>query len=75
MHGAPRGEQEQALPEEVNLHAPSPNPVRGQTVIRFDLPEAASVHIAVHDLLGREVLRVVEGERAAGYHRVMLDGA
>ncbi len=39
------------------------------------MPEAGRVTLAVYDALGREVARLVDGERPAGRYEVVLDGA
>jgi hypothetical protein len=44
------------LPEAFRLHPNYPNPFNPETVIRFDLPEAARVRLEVYDVLGRCVL-------------------
>jgi probable HAF family extracellular repeat protein len=54
------------------LHAPAPNPAAGSTTLRFDLPTAGRVRLAIHDMLGREVALPVDGERPAGVHEVTL---
>lgn len=45
-----------------------PNPFNPSTEIRFELPEAASVRLAVYDLQGREVARLLDGRLGAGPH-------
>jgi|GEM_PF-1431628 len=62
------------IPSEFALHAAYPNPFNPGTTVRFDLPEAAEVYLVVYDLLGREVVRLVDGRREAGYYRVIWDG-
>ncbi|MDT7858300.1 T9SS type A sorting domain-containing protein, partial [Rubrivirga sp. S365] len=57
-----------ATPTEFALHAPAPNPSRGTVTVRYDLPEAASVRLAVYDLLGREVALLADGSVESGYH-------
>jgi len=52
-----------------------PNPARGGGRTVFALPSAASVHLAVLDVQGREVLVLADGEYAAGRHSVAFDGA
>jgi serine protease AprX len=47
-----------------------PNPATGSTAIRFSLSTAADVRLAVYDMTGREVARLVEGAREAGTHEV-----
>jgi hypothetical protein len=54
--------------------AASPNPFTGQARIGFALPEAARVRLAVYDVLGREVIVLVDGAREAGRHEAVLDG-
>ncbi len=62
-----------ALPAEVALAPPYPNPSSGRATLRYGLPEASSVRLAVYDLLGREVAVLADGEQAAGYHEAALD--
>jgi hypothetical protein len=51
-----------------------PNPFRGSTVIRFDLPTAQQVSLAVYDAAGREVARPIRNEvLGAGQHRVVFE--
>lgn len=67
-----------AAPEVTALAGPDlaaePNPFRGGTVIRFALPEAASVRVAVFDVAGRLVRTLVERPVAAGTYTVRWDG-
>ncbi|MCH8024027.1 MAG: T9SS type A sorting domain-containing protein, partial [Candidatus Marinimicrobia bacterium] len=62
------------LPGEFALRQNYPNPFNPSTTVRFDLPLATSVHLAVYDLLGREVLRLVDGHLEAGYHQRVWNG-
>ncbi len=55
-------------PEEVRLAQSYPNPFVASTTFRYGLPEQAHVELVVHDLLGRQVARLVEGTREAGWH-------
>lgn len=57
----------------VSLSAPEPNPSRGRTLLRFRLPEPAVVRLAVYDVGGREVARLVQGPRGAGDHAEAFD--
>jgi hypothetical protein len=50
------------------LHPGRPNPTRGETLIPFDLPRAASVKVEIFDAQGRRVRRFVE-RREAGRHQ------
>jgi hypothetical protein len=50
----------------------SPNPVKAGSVstIKYKLSSAGYVHLAIYDLLGREVIKLVDGPRGEGYHSV-----
>ena len=48
----------------------APNPFRERLVIDIELAEASLIVLAVHDELGREVARLIEGPRAIGAHRI-----
>ena len=60
----------EVLPSTFALHANYPNPFNPATTIAYDLPRASQVRLAVYDMLGREVARLVDGLRAAGRHAV-----
>ena len=66
--------EENLLPKAFALHQNYPNPFNPSTTIRFDLPVATDVHLAVYDLLGREVARLVDGQLGAGHHQQVWDG-
>ncbi len=57
---------------ELALDVPAPNPFRDRATVRFALPTAGSVRVAVYDVLGREVAVLVDGEQPAGRHEVTL---
>lgn len=51
-----------------------PNPFNPMTVIEFTLPGAGPATVTIHDLGGRLVTRLIEGERAAGQHDIVWRG-
>ncbi len=61
-------------PPALLLHPSEPNPFAAATSIRFDLPRAGGVRLAIFDLTGREVRALWSGPRAAGSHVVSWDG-
>lgn len=63
------------FPEAYALYMASPNPLRGRAEVAYDLAEAASVSLAVYDMLGRAVAQLVEGPQEAGRHRASFDGS
>ncbi|MBC7185416.1 MAG: T9SS type A sorting domain-containing protein [Calditrichaeota bacterium] len=42
--------------------------------MRYVVAEEGEVKVSLYDLCGREVTRLVEGQRQAGEHQVQLDG-
>jgi hypothetical protein len=50
-----------------------PNPFNPTTNIRFQVPEAADVRLAVYDRLGREVGVILNGRMDAGSHETQFD--
>lgn len=50
-----------------------PNPASGSVSLRMALPLPGPTRLAVYDALGREVARLVDGDRPAGDQTVVLD--
>ena len=57
------------------LAPPAPNPARGAALLRYTLPSAALVRLALFDLAGRRVRVLEEGGRSAGEHAARFDGS
>jgi len=64
-------------PEAFSLEAPYPNPARASEPVRlaFAVAEAADMRLAVYDLTGREVARLVDGAMEPGRYEVAWTGA
>ena len=62
------------LPGEFTLHQNYPNPFNPSTTIQFDLPHAVNISIVVYDLLGREMIPLVDRDMTVGYHKVIWEG-
>ena len=60
--------------ETYNLYQNYPNPFNPTTTIRYALPKSGTVSISIFDLLGREVIRLVDEEKPAGLYKVIWDG-
>jgi hypothetical protein len=61
------------LPSQYVLYQNYPNPFNPLTTINYDLPEEAVLSLKVFDILGKEVLLLVDGTVQAGHHSVTLD--
>ena len=48
----------------------TPNPSAGETTISYTVPQRGPVRIAVHDLRGVEIARLVDADIDAGEHRI-----
>jgi enediyne biosynthesis protein E4 len=62
------------LPDNFTLSQNYPNPFNSDTVIRFALPTAADVGLAIFNLAGQKVATPVGGVREAGTYSVRWDG-
>lgn len=62
-------------PREFKLGKASPNPLRNRAKLEYALPEEAEVSIAVYDMLGRRVERLVSGKRGTGVHQTRVDAS
>jgi hypothetical protein len=63
-----------AVPTAATLAAPAPNPFNPRTEVSFTLAEAGRVRLAVYDLQGRLVRRLVDGDLPAGAHTRAWNG-
>lgn len=62
-------------PLATGLEAARPNPFRGGTRFTFTLSQAASVELAVYDVVGREIRGIVPLQTwPAGAHTLLWDG-
>jgi hypothetical protein len=71
----PTAAQTQHTPEEFFVGQNYPNPFNPTTTIRYTLAENARVFLAVYDIQGREIERLVDGEETAGYKSATWDAS
>ena len=61
------------LPTETALLGNYPNPFNPETTIRYALPQAGKVHLAVYNLLGHQVAVLVDESKPAGNYTTRFD--
>jgi hypothetical protein len=60
------------VPSTYELYQNYPNPFNASTTIRFNLKQAGYTTLAIYNLLGKEMLRLVDEPLKAGYHQIEL---
>jgi hypothetical protein len=58
----------------LELYPAEPNPFTTRSALRYRLPRSGYVRLALYDVQGREVLRLVDGVQGAGPQSVTLRG-
>ena len=69
-----QGELE-SVPTQFALAQNYPNPFNPSTTIEFDIPRPSKVRLIIYDVLGKEVVRLVDGERSAGHYAVRFNAS
>ena len=60
------------VPKEYALQQNYPNPFNPSTIIRFELPRASQVNLKVYNVLGQEVVTLVDEDRPPGIYDVQF---
>ena len=60
-------------PKAVALHSNYPNPAYQATTIRYELPQATHVRLALYDVLGRRVAVLVDRKQTAGRKSMQVE--
>jgi hypothetical protein len=63
-----------SMPQSFALHANYPNPFNPTTTILYDLPESATVHLVIYDVLGKQIKTLVNQPHDAGVKTAVWDG-
>ncbi len=61
-------------PSAFHLAQNYPNPFNPSTLIRYELPQAAQVKLAIYNLLGEKIRTLVDAKESAGVKQVTWDG-
>jgi len=60
--------------DQFRLYPNYPNPFNPSTTIRFNLPKSAQVRLSIYNLLGQEIVVLVDEKLSAGLHELRWDG-
>jgi hypothetical protein len=63
------------LPTKYELQQNYPNPFNPLTTIKYALPQMGFVNIKIYDITGREILKLVNEYKQAGYHSIVFNGS
>ena len=66
-------EVEEFIPDKFSIAQNYPNPFNPETIIKYNLPEAAAVKIKIYDALGNEIAAILNETQFAGQHEIKFD--
>jgi hypothetical protein len=66
---------EVGTPSTYSLEQNYPNPFNPSTTIKYQLPKAGFVTLKIYDILGKEVITLVNENKVAGRHSVELNAS
>ncbi|MBN2000611.1 choice-of-anchor D domain-containing protein [candidate division KSB1 bacterium] len=69
------GEQEIPVVEDFNLSQNYPNPFNPETVISYSIVSMAKVRLIIYDVLGREVVTLVDEVKQPGFYSAIFSGS
>ncbi|MCF6270122.1 MAG: T9SS type A sorting domain-containing protein [Melioribacteraceae bacterium] len=67
-------DENRQLPTHFELHQNYPNPFNPNTTIEYSIPESGFVTLKVYDILGKEVVKLVNKEQTSGNYEVEFNG-
>ena len=63
------------IPMQYMLRQNYPNPFNPSTKLKYSIPELSSVTLKVYDVLGNEIVAIIDEEKPAGNYEVEFDGS
>ena len=64
-----------AAPEKFEVYQNYPNPFNPTTAISYQLSAVSRIDLRIYNVLGQEVVSLVDGDRLPGYHQEMWDAS
>ena len=64
-----------SIPDKFELSQNYPNPFNPSTAIRYQLPMTSHISLKVYDVLGNEVLTLIDQEKPAGSYEAEIDAS
>ena len=68
-------EDDDIFPNQFMLEQNYPNPFNPSTIIKFGIPERANVVIKIYDILGSEVITLINQEMDIGWYEVQFNAS
>ncbi|MFZ1323065.1 MAG: T9SS type A sorting domain-containing protein [Ignavibacteria bacterium] len=69
------GEVVIASPNNYSLHQNYPNPFNPSTKIDFEIPESGTVSLKIYDILGNEMMTLINENKQAGFYSIEFKGS
>jgi len=63
------------IPEKIHLFNPYPNPFNPTTSIEFSIPQTEFVTVKVYNIVGHEIITLINDELSTGNHSIQWDGS
>jgi len=63
------------LPTEISLNQNYPNPFNATTMIEFSLTSEMNINLGIYDIIGRQLMILVDERRRSGRHSVIIHGS
>ncbi len=60
-------------PKQFALHANYPNPFNPSTIIKYEIPKQSHVELKVFDILGREIVTLIDQVQTAGVYNAVFN--
>ena len=67
-------EEKSTLTELFELYQNYPNPFNPVTKIKYEIPQSANASLKVYDVLGNEIVTLINEEKPAGSYQIEFDG-